>query len=152
MSHKIIDVTHELSDVYSSLDLHGFSTMMLTSLELFKRHWTTTLVNLDAVYGGTKLSPLLASKSLREIQDFIAEPLTTYFTYGTLRNPDALPQFGLHGPRVWFGAQTADGTGEDAAPLHMTVTMQDPQSPVWCARTYFLTTGHVPNLEPLGTV
>eukprot|EP00667_Euglena_gracilis_P001036 EG_transcript_1037 len=152
MAHRVVDVTAELAAVYGGVDPHCFASLMLTSFEAFRRHWDTMLDNLDSLYGAHKATEPNPHLSPRDVQDFIAEPLSSYFTYGTLRISETLHAHGISQPTIWFGRQTKDGTEGDDQPLHFTVMMHDPQSPIWCARTYFLSTGHVPNLEPLGKV
>eukprot|EP00668_Euglena_longa_P000801 GGOE01000969.1.p1 GENE.GGOE01000969.1~~GGOE01000969.1.p1 ORF type:complete len:1186 (+),score=333.72 GGOE01000969.1:322-3558(+) len=150
MAHQVVDVTADLAAVYGSVDPHGFASLMLTSFETFRRHWGTMLDNLDSLYGAHKATEPNPSLSPKDIQDFIAEPLSSYFTYGSLRLSEMLETCGIGPPAIWFGKETAGRLGSGDRPLHFTVTMHDPQSPIWCARTYFLSSGHVPSLEPLG--
>lgn len=150
MAHQVVDVTADLDAVYGAVDAHGLTTMLLTSLPTFKRHWDTALSNLDSVYGGSK-SALVPKMPAKGIQDFVSEPLYSYYEYGTLRSRETMERYGIAAPQVWFGGQTKDGSGAADQPVHMTVTMQDPQSPIWCARTYFLATGYIPELDALTT-
>ena len=157
MSTKVVDtwdVIHRAC--FTQLDGAQLRRELARSVPPFRQHWEASIGTMDArrAPGRMTLTPALAF-----------DPLTEFFTYGTLRRPVGFGAFddAMDAPSVRFGLGTdadvcdvnlhdvnlenvrASAAGHASGPaLHCTVEARHPKSPgLRCARTYVFGQGCV---------
>eukprot|EP00756_Hemistasia_phaeocysticola_P052978 Hpha_TRINITY_DN2831_c0_g1::TRINITY_DN2831_c0_g1_i1::g.171417::m.171417 len=143
--HEVTDVTGDLEFAYRAVNSHELCSALLTQAPLLQRHWEDSLL-----FAGHALSKGIATKEVPP-----HEPLVSYFEYGTMRRTGIVRTWGVLPPQFLSGEATsskrADGestVGADA--LHCTLEASDPQSPLFAARTYTLSSGCLPSLDAFG--
>jgi len=166
MKFEVRGIFQELNAVYKEVDAQSLRVIASTHMESFKNQWDNVTANIDA-YISNNVDDLDQVREVPELD--IVEPLTTAYDYADMdprnaRVKERAVERVLPYPRFLLGRRSSLMTSKELSSeacirseedkdkmpvIHFVVEASEPQSPLACARTYFLQMGHLPSDELL---